>query len=200
MHHWGAATGARASPALGTDRALGRDRALPCPQRWGAPFRNSGRDASGGRHYRPRRPPLARRVPGNGEPRAADAAGGTPGLPGDALRVLPDEAEDRRPRRFGSVALEQARRITLLVDDLVDVGRLESGELGIKAEPVDLVPLVTRAVETAEPLAKSQTIRLDAEPGPIRVEGDPPPRASGPEPAAGKRVRSSGRGAAGGAP
>ncbi|MBA2446625.1 MAG: PAS domain S-box protein [Chloroflexi bacterium] len=88
------------------------------------------------------------------------------------LRRLPEDGGDEQIRRFATTALEQARRLRVLVDDLLDATRLQSGKLSLRFERLDLVPLVRKVVERAQVLAQSQTIRLETEPGPILVQGD----------------------------
>jgi signal transduction histidine kinase/DNA-binding response OmpR family regulator len=69
-------------------------------------------------------------------------------------------------------ALAQAR----LVEDLLDVSRIMSGKLHIKAEPVDMVTVVRNAIETIRAGATAKRLALDlqlADGDPILVTGDP---------------------------
>src|SRR5262249_24845670 len=63
-----------------------------------------------------------------------------------------------------------------LVDDLLDVSRIISGKLQIKSELVDLVAVITGAVETIHPTALAKHVRLQVDANPadhIIVSGDP---------------------------
>jgi len=74
--------------------------------------------------------------------------------------------------RFATVAVNQAARLKGLVDDLMSVSRLESGKLELNLAPVDLASLASRGVDTAQVVARGQTIHLDAVDGPLLVRGD----------------------------
>ena len=64
---------------------------------------------------------------------------------------------------------------TQLVDDLLDMSRIVSGKLKIRFERVDLAAVVTAAVETVLPAARSKGVMLQVwveGKGPIEVNGD----------------------------
>lgn len=50
-----------------------------------------------------------------------------------------------------------------LVDDLLDIGRIESGRLQLETRPLDLRRLVTTALETVEPSARAREITICTE-------------------------------------
>jgi two-component system, chemotaxis family, CheB/CheR fusion protein len=88
------------------------------------------------------------------------------------LNQLPAESSDARPRHSASLALRHARRLAVLVRDLTDVVRLQSGKLVLTCQAVDLVALVTQVVEDVQVLAQGRTVHLDAGTGPLLVYGD----------------------------
>jgi two-component system, chemotaxis family, CheB/CheR fusion protein len=88
------------------------------------------------------------------------------------LNQLPAESSDARPRHSASLALRHARRLAVLVRDLTDVVRLQSGKLVLTCQAVDLVALVTQVVEDVHVLAQGRTVHLDAGTGPLLVYGD----------------------------
>jgi two-component system CheB/CheR fusion protein len=92
----------------------------------------------------------------------------------EVLTREPPAGGEAQRRRHVTLALEQAQRLNALVDDLLDVTRLRRGTLRLAFEPVDLVPLVARAVEAAQAMAANQTVHLDAGAagGPLVVRGD----------------------------
>lgn len=78
-----------------------------------------------------------------------------------------------RLRRYLVIALEQARRQGALIDDLVDVARLQGGKLALTLTPLDLGSLARRVVDVAQVLAPpAQTITLDAGDSTLLVAGD----------------------------
>ncbi|HVA89491.1 MAG TPA: ATP-binding protein [Chloroflexota bacterium] len=82
------------------------------------------------------------------------------------------DADDARVPRIIATAGHQVRRLAVLVNDLMDVARLQSGKLTLTWAVVDLDALATEAVETARGLAAERTITLDAPAEPLPVRGD----------------------------
>jgi two-component system CheB/CheR fusion protein len=66
-------------------------------------------------------------------------------------------------------ALEQAGQLDLLVQELLDTSRLETGQLRLELEPVDLGAIVLRAVDDARMLAPLAAIRYDRPATPVIV-------------------------------
>lgn len=69
----------------------------------------------------------------------------------------------------------QARHLSSLVDDLLDVSRITRGLVELKCERVDLIAVVSRALETAHPLfdEKRHNVSLSVPQDPVWVNGDP---------------------------
>lgn len=55
-------------------------------------------------------------------------------------------------------------RMVRLLDDLLDVVRIDEGTLRVKREPVDLSPLLTETVELQRPLAAEKGVALELDP------------------------------------
>jgi signal transduction histidine kinase len=72
------------------------------------------------------------------------------------------------------VLARQVRHLTHLVDDLLDVSRITQNKIRLRLEPVDLMEVVTAAVETSGPVIAAHGHRLDvqAPSEPVRVDGD----------------------------
>jgi two-component system phosphate regulon sensor histidine kinase PhoR len=89
--------------------------------------------------------------------------------------TLRDGALEDRPaaQRFVARILEQSRRLQALLDDLLTLSRLESLEERPRREPVDLLPILRRAVEVVEDAARGRGIE-------VRIEE--PPGAAAPVP------------------
>jgi signal transduction histidine kinase len=69
---------------------------------------------------------------------------------------------------------KQARHITRLVDDLLDVSRLELGKIELRTQRVDLNEIAAGAVESCMPITSDQkhevTLRTARQPVPVRVD------------------------------
>jgi signal transduction histidine kinase len=89
-----------------------------------------------------------------------------------ALRIRKVEpvADDRLLRHLQTIDA-QSDRLRLLIDDLLDVSRLQAGRLELRREDVDLTGLVTAALETL-PESDRARITLDA-PGAVPGHWDP---------------------------
>jgi len=85
-------------------------------------------------------------------------------------RVGPDG--DAKLRDYLDRAVVQIRRQSSLVEELLDATRLETGRLALQTEPLDLAELATHAVEVGQVLADGQLISLEADDGPITIDGD----------------------------
>jgi signal transduction histidine kinase len=86
-------------------------------------------------------------------------------------RALPNET---RTRGAVDIIKRQTAHLTRLVDDLLDVGRISQGRIQLQRGPVDLVRVVTQAVETVESQRrhKQQEFSLVACREPLYVNGD----------------------------
>lgn len=68
----------------------------------------------------------------------------------------------------------QLDQLGRLIDDLLDISRISRGKITLRREPVDLVSVISRAVETARPILESRRHELKVQlPGhPVRLHGD----------------------------
>ena len=82
---------------------------------------------------------------------------------------------DDEARRAIQILRRQARHLSSLVDDLLDVSRITRGLVELKRERVDLIAVVNRALETAHPLfdEKRHKVSLSVPQDPVWVNGDP---------------------------
>lgn len=76
--------------------------------------------------------------------------------------TLRDGALDDPPaaERFVGRLIEQSRRLQALLDDLLTLSRLESLEERPRPEPVDLLPILRRAVEVVEEPARARQVEI----------------------------------------
>jgi PAS domain S-box-containing protein len=94
----------------------------------------------------------------------------------NAVRILDSDAADNKQRKWGrEVIARQVHRMSLLLDDLLDVSRITRGVFELKKAYVELKPLVSVAVETARPLidAKRHELVVTLPDEPIMLEADP---------------------------
>jgi two-component system CheB/CheR fusion protein len=75
-------------------------------------------------------------------------------------KSLKQQKGDERQLKYVQTALAQVDRQMRLVEDLLDVARLQSGKFSLRREPLRLDTLIEQVVETAKLLAKGQQIEL----------------------------------------
>ncbi|MDI1432951.1 hybrid sensor histidine kinase/response regulator [Polyangium sorediatum] len=82
---------------------------------------------------------------------------------------------DARVERFRSVIERQARNLSRLVDDLLDVSRITRGTITLQTMLVDLGTIVRSAMDAARPLidASGHTLVVTLPAAPVLVQGDP---------------------------
>ncbi len=72
------------------------------------------------------------------------------------------------------VMSRQVRRMTRIVDDLLDVSRVTQGKISLQRTPIDLVAVVTHVVDALRPAveARNRHVALTLPTRPVRVDGD----------------------------
>jgi CheY-like chemotaxis protein/nitrogen-specific signal transduction histidine kinase len=78
-------------------------------------------------------------------------------------------------RRAREIMERQVQHLVRLVDDLLDVSRVMRNRIQLRKERVDLATVLTRAVETAQPLidGHGHQLSVSVPAPPVFVEGDP---------------------------
>jgi PAS domain S-box-containing protein len=93
-----------------------------------------------------------------------------------AIKIF-SELASRRPERitpeFLGMVLRQADRLAQLINDLLDVSRLELGRMPVEMRPLDLAALVGEMCERRRSLSEERQISRTIIPEEITVEGDP---------------------------
>jgi two-component system, chemotaxis family, CheB/CheR fusion protein len=87
-------------------------------------------------------------------------------------KKLTDAPGQESIERWVGVALRQVERLGLLVNDLMDVSRLQTGQLHLQMQPVEFGEVVTNTVEAIQLLAPNQPIVLSLQDQPLVVAGD----------------------------
>jgi len=78
-----------------------------------------------------------------------------------------------RGSRMVGIALESSERLTRLIEDMLDLERMESGSLTMTAVDCELRPLVDTAVNEVEALAAQYGVHVRAETGDGLLQCDP---------------------------
>ena len=93
----------------------------------------------------------------------------------NALRLMRMKPTDAQLQWSGEVIERQLRYLTRLVDDLLDVSRITRGKITLTREPVALGGLVSRAVETIEPVIEERghELTINVTHGDVKINGDP---------------------------
>lgn len=68
----------------------------------------------------------------------------------------------KKQRKFLSVALIEVNRLKRIIDDLLDLFKIESGEVVIRKQTIDMAPLVKRVMLTFSPEARHKGLKLKA--------------------------------------
>lgn len=91
-------------------------------------------------------------------------------LAGGAAGELPEKAA-----RLISIAQANSQRLVRLINDILDIEKIESGQLRLVLEPMDLRQIAERSIEGLRGLADSLNITLtlqDGQPAPVRGDAD----------------------------
>ncbi|MEP7191153.1 MAG: PAS domain-containing sensor histidine kinase, partial [Roseiflexaceae bacterium] len=70
------------------------------------------------------------------------------------------------------VIVDQAKRLNKMILALLDVSRIETGQLSIERAPVDLCALVRRVVEEIQPALSNLTVDCQTPTGILMIDGD----------------------------
>jgi signal transduction histidine kinase/ActR/RegA family two-component response regulator len=91
------------------------------------------------------------------------------------LALLRMQNEEPATRETHDMMERQIAQLTRLIDDLLDVSRIDRGKLELRSERVAIDAVLRTAVDTARPNidAKGHALTLRALPEPLYVDGDP---------------------------
>lgn len=87
-------------------------------------------------------------------------------------RLLRAAEPDQRLLRPSQVAHAQVRRLGHLIATLLDVSRIEAGQLTISCVPLDLCALTRQVLEAIEPTIIDHQLALELPAAPLRIMGD----------------------------
>ncbi|MFO1092725.1 MAG: ATP-binding protein [Planctomycetaceae bacterium] len=85
-----------------------------------------------------------------------------------------DQADDEIVRQAAAVVERQAQGLVRMVDDLLDISRINSGKLLLQRERVELGEVLNHALESAQPMisTRNHQCTLSMPPAAIWLEGD----------------------------
>ncbi len=94
----------------------------------------------------------------------------------NALRMLELKGDDAATRTYArELIARQMQCINRLIEDLMEVSRIEHGKLQLRKQPLDLAQTVAQAVETARVSVEGRGHRLEVTlpPEPVALDADP---------------------------
>ena len=92
-----------------------------------------------------------------------------------ALKLLvtsPQSRLSQEDREMLNIAVTNTDRLVRLVNDILDLERIESGKIQMVQQPCDAADLVQEAIEVMQPMAKAVGITLIAKPISITINAD----------------------------
>ena len=89
-----------------------------------------------------------------------------------ARRLTRGHEFGERENRSLSIIADQAKRLAGMIDFLLDVGRLHSGQFTVRLEPLDLEALLRHLLEAMRGPLEQHQIVLACPPPPLMVRGD----------------------------
>ncbi|CAM3404538.1 sensor histidine kinase [Halomonas lysinitropha] len=86
-----------------------------------------------------------------------------------------DDLPDEKRRHFLDVVVRESQRLSRLIEEILDLARLESGRLTLEPQRLDLVALARHSVEAVQRLQEDRGVSLEVEitPETAMVIGDP---------------------------
>jgi PAS domain S-box-containing protein len=82
-------------------------------------------------------------------------------------------ADSERGQRLLQIAVDSTDRLMRLINDILDIERIESGKVTMSKQTCNVADLFQQAVEVMQPMADKFTARLVAHPIPQRLWADP---------------------------
>ena len=80
--------------------------------------------------------------------------------------------QTEKAREVIAIADQNVNRLVNLINDTLDLKRIEAGGMELKLEPVPIQAVIDRSIEAVAPLASERGVRLDARPSTAIVRGD----------------------------
>lgn len=84
------------------------------------------------------------------------------GFTATLLMRLPGELNEGQERQLTTIE-QNSKHLLSIINDLLDLARIESGQVQLTLEPVDCTAVVNEVVTTLEPLARAKNLPLSAD-------------------------------------
>jgi signal transduction histidine kinase len=84
------------------------------------------------------------------------------GFSGVLEQELAGPLNEEQKKQLAMVS-ESAEHLLALINDVLDISKIEAGQLKVEAGPVEVRPLLEKAVRTVKPLAEAKNLALDLE-------------------------------------
>src|SRR5205807_72711 len=82
--------------------------------------------------------------------------------------LIDGEADDERTKlEFYEVIQNEANRLGRLIDDILNISRIESGLVKVNKQPISLGAIIKEAVEVITPQARQKNIAVSEGPTPL---------------------------------
>ncbi|MES3018731.1 MAG: PAS domain-containing sensor histidine kinase [Bacteroidota bacterium] len=88
------------------------------------------------------------------------------------LQILERVITDEKPKMFLSKTMQQVNKLSSLVNDLLDVSKIESGKLHLVKTLFEVAEVVNDAVQLIADTNTSHKIKLQSEGTPVTIQGD----------------------------
>jgi PAS domain S-box-containing protein len=89
-------------------------------------------------------------------------------LESGVLGALPEKGQ-----RMIEIAVENTDRLVRLINDILDMERIDSGSVDMRTVPTNALDLIERVVEEMRPFAHDAGVKLAADPMPVALTADP---------------------------
>ena len=93
----------------------------------------------------------------------------------NAVHILQHEAEGTRAQRARDIIARQVKVMARLVDDLMDISRINRGHIELRLERIDLATVIQQALEAGRPFVEEggHALVLDIPKEPLPIDVDP---------------------------
>lgn len=77
-----------------------------------------------------------------------------------------DKISDHEKARFVSIIHDESQRLTRLLDEILDINRLEAGTVNLPLEPVEMNAAVAAALDSVAGMTRDRNVAVDVAHGP----------------------------------
>jgi len=89
------------------------------------------------------------------------------------LQIISKMKTDEASQKFVNKTIQQVKKLTSLVSELLDVSKIEAGQLQLSIENFNIKPVVAGAIELIQHTNNNYAISLDTDIDTLMIDGDP---------------------------